>query len=152
MMTTIEDDRSADSRPLVDVVDDDAPVTRALSRMLRSWGMRVRTYTSGESFLAVARRAPVADCLILDVQMPGMNGLEVQERLRETGPELPIIFITGHEVEGTEERALQAGAVGFLRKPFSDEVMVTMIRRCLKGRRHPPGGGAGEEPTGDLNG
>jgi FixJ family two-component response regulator len=136
-MPTIEEDRSLDAPPLVNVVDDDAPVLRALSRLLRSWGMRVRTFSSGEAFLAAVCHAPVADCLVLDVQMPGINGLEVQQRLKATGLNLPIIFITGHEVEGTEERAMQAGAFCFLRKPFSDDLMVTMIRRSLPERELP---------------
>ena len=149
-MATFEKDRNAVTQPLVDVVDDDAPVLLALSRMLRSWGMRVRTYTSGESYLAAAHQAPIADCLILDVQMPGMNGLEVQERLKKTVPILPIIFITGHEVDGTEERALQAGAIGFLHKPFSDEVMVAMIRQCLQGGGQPPGPDADAVPDSNV--
>jgi FixJ family two-component response regulator len=141
-MTTLKEDRSLDAPPRVDVVDDDAPVVRALSRLLRSWGMQVRTFTSGEAFLAAASHVPVADCLVLDVQMPGLNGLEVQRRLNATGLNLPIIFITGHEVEGTEERAMQAGAFGFLRKPFSDDLMVAMIRRSLQERRQPARAGA----------
>ncbi len=72
---------------------------------------------------------------MIDVQMPGMNGLEVQERMLRAGMDLPIIFITAHEEEGVEERAFRSGAAGFLRKPFSDEALVGLIRAAMQRRR-----------------
>jgi len=72
---------------------------------------------------------------VIDVQMPGMTGLEVQERMRRAGMDLPVIFITAHEEEGVEERAFRFGAAGFLRKPFSDEVLVGLIRTAMQRRR-----------------
>ena len=72
------------------------------------------------------------DCLILDVQMPGMNGLEVQDRLAMGGKTIPVIFITAHDQLGVREKALAAGAVAFLRKPFDDEILIKTLREALK--------------------
>ena len=72
---------------------------------------------------------------MIDVQMPGMTGLEVQEQMQRAGMDLPVIFITAHEEEGVEERAFKYGAAGFLRKPFSDEVLVGLIRNAIQRRR-----------------
>jgi len=121
--------------PLIHIVDDDPSVCRALKRLLRSWGMQVRTFASGEEFLSVLKSSHDADCSVIDVQMPGMTGLEVQERMRRAGMDLPVIFITAHEEEGVEERAFRFGAAGFLRKPFSDEVLVGLIRTAMQRRR-----------------
>ncbi len=129
----------AGGSPLIHVVDDDPSVVLALKRLLRSWGMQVRTFSSGEAFLSAALDLPAADCVVLDIQMPGMTGLEVQARMNQAGSDIPIIFITGHETEGVEERALKAGAIGFLRKPFSDCTMVALIRRGTEERRKPAG-------------
>ncbi len=127
----------SDASPLIHIVDDDPAVAKGLSRLLRSWGMRVRTFGSGEEFLNAMRVSPDADCSLIDVQMPGMSGLQVQEALNRSGMDMPIIFITAHRVEGIELQAMKAGAVGFLRKPFSDEVLVGLIRKSLQGRRKP---------------
>jgi len=121
--------------PLIHIVDDDPSVCRALKRLLRSWGMQVRTFASGEEFLSVLKSSHDADCSVIDVQMPGMTGLEVQERMRRAGMDLPVIFITAHEEEGVEERAFKFGAAGFVRKPFSDEVLVGLIRTAMQRRR-----------------
>jgi FixJ family two-component response regulator len=94
--------------------------------------MEVRTFASGEEFLSALRTSHDADCSVIDVQMPGMTGLEVQERMRCAGMDLPVIFITAHEEEGVEERAFKSGAAGFLRKPFSDEVLVGLIRNAMQ--------------------
>lgn len=110
---------------------------RALKRLLRSWGMQARTFASGREFLSALNRSQDADCSVIDVQMPGMTGLEVQARLKRAGMDIPVIFITAHEEEGVEAHALKAGAVGFLRKPFSDEVLVGLIRNALQRRRSP---------------
>jgi FixJ family two-component response regulator len=120
--------------PLIHVVDDDPSVTRALKRLLKSWGMRVRTFSSGEEFLSALELSPEADCAVIDLKMPGMGGLEVQGRMARIGSEVPVIFMTAYEVEGTEESALKAGAAGFLRKPFMDQALVDLIRSAIHHR------------------
>jgi FixJ family two-component response regulator len=126
-----------DTPLLIDVVDDDPSVVRGLNRLLRSWGMQVRTFGSGEEFLNTLKNRPYADCYVIDVQMPEMTGLEVQENLNRSGSHVPVIFITAHYDEAIEWQALKAGALGFLRKPFSDEVLVGLIRKALQGRQTP---------------
>ena len=118
--------------PFIYVVDDDPAVAKALKRLLHSWGMHVRTFASGEEFLAALSRSCDADCSVIDVQMPGMTGLEVQEALNRAGIDVPVIFITAHKEEGVEERAMRAGAIGFLRKPFMDEALVGFIHTALQ--------------------
>lgn len=121
--------------PLIHIVDDDLSVVVALKRLLHSWGMQVRTFASGEEFLSALSKSHDADCSLIDVQMPGMTGLEVQERMNRAGMDVPAIFITAHEEEGVEEQALRGGAAGFLRKPFMDEAPVSLIRNALERRR-----------------
>jgi FixJ family two-component response regulator len=128
-------DHLSDPSPVIHIVDDDPSVCRALKRLLHSWGMQVRTFASGREFLSALSSSQHVDCSVIDVQMPEMTGLEVQTRMRSAGMNLPIIFITAHEEEGIEERALREGAVGFLRKPFSDEVLVGLIRNTMERRR-----------------
>ena len=123
--------------PLIHILDDDPSVVQALKRLLRSWGMQVRTSASGEEFLQSLRRSHDVDCSVIDVQMPGITGLEVQERMNRAGMDIPVIFITAHEEEGVEEQALRSGAIGFLRKPFMDEALVSLIQEALERRRKP---------------
>jgi FixJ family two-component response regulator len=118
--------------PCIYIVDDDPSVVKALKRLLHSWGMHVRAFTSGEEFLAALSRSCDGDCSVIDVQMPGMTGLEVQEALNRAGIDVPVIFITAHKEEGVEERAMRAGAIGFLRKPFMDEALVGLIHMALQ--------------------
>lgn len=127
-----------DTPPLVDVVDDDPSVVRGLDRLLRSWGMQVRIFGSGEEFLDTLKSRPDADCCIIDVQMPRMTGLAVQEDLNRSGRDVPIIFITAHDDDTTEWKALKAGAIGFLRKPFSEEVLIGLIRKAAGRRNRKP--------------
>lgn len=122
--------------PMIYVVDDDPAVTRALKRLLRSWGMQVRTFASGDDFLAALDASPDADCSVIDVQMPGMTGLEVLDRLHAAGLDLPVVFMTAHDTEGAEEQAMRAGAVGFLRKPFADDELIALIRIAVQRREH----------------
>src|SRR4249920_2476443 len=93
--------------PLIAIVDDDVSVRRALKRLVRSLGMNAETFASGQEFLDCIDAMPSfhADCAILDVQMPGMNGLETQERLARGGNPIPVIFITAHDEVGARERA-----------------------------------------------
>jgi FixJ family two-component response regulator len=121
---------------MIHVVDDDPSVVRALKRLLRSWGMQVRTFASGGEFLSALQRSDDADCSVIDVQMPGMTGLEVQAHLNDAGLDVPVIFMTAHETEGVEEQAMRGGAIGFLRKPFADEALVGLIRIALQRREH----------------
>lgn len=118
-------------KPFVAVVDDDESVSRAIKRLLRSIGVEAESFASGEAFLeALASiRSYHPDCVILDVQMPGLNGLEVQQRLAGSG--LPIIFITAHDDMSLREHALSAGALAYLRKPFKDEIFVRTVRAAL---------------------
>jgi len=122
------------TNPTIAVVDDDASVCRAISRLLRSLGMNADTFTSGHEFIKHIQTMPSfrPDCVVLDVQMPGMNGLEVQDLLVRGEHPLPIIFITAHDEMGVRERALQAGAVAFLRKPFNDELLIKTLNEAIK--------------------
>ena len=130
------------TNPNIAVVDDDASVCRAISRLLRSLGMNADTFTSGHEFIKHIQTMPSfrPDCVVLDVQMPGMNGLEVQDLLIRGEHPLPIIFITAHDEMGVRERALQAGAVAFLHKPFNDELLIkTLNEAILRGAVGPEG-------------
>jgi FixJ family two-component response regulator len=122
------------TNPNIAVVDDDASVCRAISRLLRSLGMNAETFTSGREFIEHIETMPSfrPDCVVLDVQMPGMNGLEVQELLVRSENPPPVIFITAHDEMGVRERALQAGAVAFLRKPFNDELLIKTLNEAIK--------------------
>jgi len=119
--------------PLIAIVDDDVSVRRALKRLVRSLGMNAEIFASGQEFLDCIEALPSfrADCAILDVQMPGMNGLEVRERLALGGRPIPVIFITAHDDVGVRERALASGAVAFVRKPFDDELLIKTLRAAL---------------------
>jgi FixJ family two-component response regulator len=117
--------------PFVVVVDDDESVSRAIKRQLRSIGVAAESFASGEAFLEAISSIPSyrPACVILDVQMPGLSGLEVQKRLASTG--IPIIFITAHDDIGVREQALSAGALAYLRKPFDDEIFVKAVRAAI---------------------
>jgi FixJ family two-component response regulator len=117
--------------PLISVVDDDHSVRESLARLIRSVGFVVQVFGSAEEFLYAARgREP--DCLILDIRMPGMNGLELQRELSANGRDLPIIFITAHgSDEEVRARALGAGAVDYLLKPLREEEVLKAIDSAL---------------------
>lgn len=111
------------------IVDDDAGVLKALSRLLRAKGYDVRSYTSPQEFLA-HHDATVPGCAVLDVAMPGLDGLELQQALTSGGSDRPIIFITGKGDIPTSVRAMKAGAVDFLTKPVSDQDLLGAITRA----------------------
>ncbi len=114
----------------VALVDDDASVRRALRRLLLASGMEVQDYASGADFLdSLARRTP--DCLVLDLQMPGMTGLDIQRRLAHDGVKLPTVIITAHDEPGARLRCVNAGAAAYLTKPLSVEILLEAIRRAL---------------------
>ena len=112
------------------VVDDDLSVREALSSLIRSVGLRVETYPSAAAFLE-AERPPGVACLILDVRMPGLSGLELQSRMAQSGPAIPIIFITGHGDIPMAVLAMKKGAVEFLSKPFRDDDLLAAIHGAM---------------------
>ena len=116
--------------PTVLVVDDDASVRKSVQRLLRSGGYAVQSFASGEElFSHDPFEGPC--CLGLDVQMPGMSGLDVQHRLRASGRNVPIIFITAHTDAEVCDRAMQAGATAFLIKPFHDQTLLDAVEAVL---------------------
>ncbi|HTS55513.1 MAG TPA: response regulator [Burkholderiales bacterium] len=123
---------------LIAVVDDDESVRRAMRRLLRAANLEAETYASGTEFMqALLQRKP--SCVVVDLHMPGMSGLEVQSRLVASAAEIPIIFITAYDDPGARDRALLAGAAGYLRKPFSEEVLLKAIDAAVRvaaGERH----------------
>jgi FixJ family two-component response regulator len=119
---------------MVFVVDDDISVRESLELLIQNEGWQPKTFESAQEFLDY-RRALIPSCLVLDLSLPGLNGLELQKRVAVERPEIPIIFITGHgDIPKTVE-AMKSGAVEFLTKPFNDEVLLTAIRRALERSR-----------------
>ena len=112
------------------VVDDDASVRKSLSRVISEAGYRVETYASSREFLARVRQ-PGPSCLVLDVRMPGMTGLELQQTLAGAVHEIPIVFITGHGDIPMSVKAMKAGAVDFLTKPFARKDLLDAIARAV---------------------
>lgn len=114
---------------MIFIVDDDESVRKAMRRLMKSVGFTVETFCSAEDFL---NRAPLeqGDCLILDIRMPGMSGLDLQRELAARGSKLPIIFLTAHEDETVQEMATGAGAVAVLGKPVEDHVLLDAINRA----------------------
>lgn len=115
---------------LICVVDDDASFRRALTSLLQSLGHPVATFGTAEEFLESGRVDETA-CLISDVQMPGMSGIELQSQLRAQGRRLPIIFVTAYPESAARGRALAAGALGFLSKPFSADELISYLEQAL---------------------
>ena len=116
--------------PTVFVVDDDPAMRQSLRWLLQSVGLAVETYPTAEAFLATADGGRPG-CLVLDVRMPGMSGLHLQEELKAKGLMLPIIVVTGYAEVPTAVRALKSGAIDFIEKPFSDQVLVESVRHAL---------------------
>ena len=113
------------------VVDDEWVVLKVLSLLIESAGLDVQTFPSAEAFL-VHDLPDRPSCLVLDIRMPGMSGLDLQEEPNRAGQRIPIIFITGHGDAGTRDRALKAGAVDFLQKPFQDQELLDAIHGALE--------------------
>jgi len=126
---------SNSTRPTIFVVDDDAAVRDALKLLLRSVGQAVETFASAQEFLD-AYGEDRAGCLVLDIRMPGMSGLELQQKLNERHSILPIIFITGHGDVPMAVEAMQAGAVDFIQKPFRDQDLIDRINQALEKDSH----------------
>jgi FixJ family two-component response regulator len=121
--------------PLIAVVDDDASMREALQRLLRLEGFRTAAFASAEDFLHAGQLQETA-CLIVDVRLPRMSGLELQRQLATTNASIPLIFITAHGDEAARAQALRAGAVDFLYKPFRHEALLRAIGSALGSSRH----------------
>ncbi len=117
--------------PLVFVVDDDVSVRESLELLIRHAGWMPETFASAQEFLS-RPRAAVPNCLILDITLPGLNGLELQELVAADRADMPIIFITGHGDVPTTVQAMKAGAIEFLMKPFSDEALLSAIQIAIE--------------------
>lgn len=118
-------------QPIVFVVDDDISVRESLEMLIKFAGWEPRTYGSAEAFLA-DQRTETPSCLVLDVSLPNLNGLQLQKLIAGERVEMPIIFITGHGDIPMSVKAMKAGAVEFLTKPFDDEVLLSSIRNALR--------------------
>jgi two-component system response regulator FixJ len=124
------------------VVDDDPAIRRSLERLLDTVGFQVASYATPKAFLGVAGDLPVG-CALLDLRMPEMDGLEVQAHLLLINPDLPVIVMTGQGDVQTAVRAMKAGAVDFIEKPYSDDALIAAIESALKG-------GVRKDRTGDM--
>lgn len=113
------------------IVDDDASVCKALKRLIQSMGFKVVVFDSAKNFLEQGSHERPA-CLVLDVRMPGMSGIELQEQLRNAGVSIPIIFITGHANVSMTVEAMKAGALDFIEKPFDDQKLINAINQAIK--------------------
>jgi FixJ family two-component response regulator len=120
--------------PIVFIVDDDVSVRESLGSLIRNEGWQAETFASALDFLN-RPRARVPSCLVLDVSLPGLNGLELQKRVAAERTDMPIIFITGHGDVAISVQAMKAGAIEFLTKPFSDDVLLSAIRQAIERSR-----------------
>jgi FixJ family two-component response regulator len=120
--------------PLIAVVDDDEAIREAIQSLIRSVGLRAAVFASAEDFLN-SDQLQATDCLIVDVRMPRMSGIELQRQLASAHDPMPVIFISAHGDEEMRARALRAGAVAFLDKPFSDEGLLRAVQAALPSSR-----------------
>src|SRR5262250_2241565 len=123
-----------EENPCVFVVDDDASIRDSLKDLIRSAGLNVQTFASAQEFL-INPRPDTASCLVLDVNLPGLSGLDLQQELAKLGVQIPVIFITGHGDIPTSVRAMKAGAIEFLTKPFRDEDLLDAVEQSIKRSR-----------------
>jgi two-component system response regulator FixJ len=129
--------------PMVHVVDDEAAIRDSLAMLLRSVGLQSRAYAGAQAFLDGWRQGG-AECLVCDVRMPGMSGLELQEALKARNAHLPVVLITGHGDVAMAVRAMKAGASDFIEKPFNDQVLLDAVNRALARARDGQGAGRAE--------
>ena len=120
-----------ESESIVFIIDDDPLYRGSTERLVRSVGLRVQSFESAREFLS-SRRPNVASCLVLDVRMPGLSGLDLQLELAKVGVQMPIIFVTGHGDIPMSVQAMKAGAVEFLAKPFRDQVLLDAINQAIE--------------------
>ncbi len=118
------------TRQVVAVVDDDFAVGKAVGRLLKTAGFDALTFRSAQEFLGDSRQVNVA-CLIVDLKMPEMDGLELQARMKTSGSSVPTVFITAHDDPASEVQALAGGALAFLHKPFDDTTLLEAVQRAL---------------------
>jgi FixJ family two-component response regulator len=117
--------------PIISIVDDDDAVREAMKLLMRSLGYHASTFGSAEDILK-SEQVPDTSCLITDLQMPGLSGLDLQDRLIARGDRIPIIFLTGYPDENVRARAMKAGAVAFLSKPVNADHLVDHLEKALK--------------------
>ena len=120
-----------ESESIVFIIDDDPLYRGSTERLVRSVGLRVQSFESAREFLS-SRRPNVASCLVLDVRMPGLSGLDLQFELAKVGVQMPIIFVTGHGDIPMSVQAMKAGAVEFLAKPFRDQALLDAINQAIE--------------------
>mgnify|MGYP001317609700 CR=1 FL=1 len=122
------------ARPLIAVVDDEKSICSALKRLIRSAGMEVKTYPSGEEFLKTVETRPpdLPDCVVLDLHMPKVSGYEVQSRLAQLGVRVPVVVITGHDTPESSARARANGAAAYLLKPVDDRLLLDAIAAAIE--------------------
>jgi FixJ family two-component response regulator len=135
------------SDPTVYIVDDEPAIRDSLAMLLRSVGLRAQTFPSATAFLE-AYGPELSGCLVADVRMPGMSGLELQEALAARESALPVIIITGHGDVAMAVRAMKAGAADFIEKPFNEQVLLDAVHRALASRK--PGGGPSSAGRAEL--
>jgi len=120
----------------VAIVDDEEPIRKALRRLLRASGLEAEGYASGQAFLdASTEHSP--DCVVLDLHMPGMTGLQLLRKLQSVRPKIPIVIITAHDEPETREQCLAAGACAYLRKPLEDRLLLNAISAAVGQARRP---------------
>ena len=118
------------AKPLISIVDDDESMREAIKGLMRSLGYRAEAIASPREFLS-SRHVRRTSCLIADMQMPGMTGLELYQRLSTSGKPIPTVLITAYPDDGVRERALSAGILGYLSKPFEEDELIACIRSVL---------------------
>lgn len=123
-------------RSSIYIVDDDAAVRDSMAQLLGMHGYETRQFADAAGYLDEAERLPKG-CLLLDIRMPGMNGMELQEELRRRGRSEPIVFVTGHGDIGLAVKAMKAGATDFLQKPCAEDDLIHAVRDAIAGRRRP---------------
>jgi FixJ family two-component response regulator len=122
---------SGQCKPVIAIVDDDPSVRRGLERLIRSLGWKAETFASAQEFLAHPR-ADAPGCLVLDLQLPGLSGLDLQKQMAEVGLETPIVFLTGHGSIPASVQAMKAGAIEFLTKPFDEQDLLRAIQEAIE--------------------
>jgi two-component system, LuxR family, response regulator FixJ len=131
--SNMKEKTKASATPLICIVDDDASVADSTQYLIHSFGFRSKTFASAREFLS-SRYIEEVSCLILDIRMPEMDGLELQHRLAKTNKRFPIVFVTAYANDNEEKRAVEGGAVAVLRKPVSEGLLLNAIQMALARR------------------
>ena len=125
------EDQQLQNSPLISIIDDDESMRCAVKSLVTSLGLNARTFASAEEFLR-SSQVEHTSCLITDLQMPGLNGVELQRMLLAQGHHIPIIFMTAFPEERMRTRAIEAGALGFLSKPFESQMLINLIEKAIE--------------------